>query len=598
VPVRRDGFLPIGDYAVVGDGRTAALVGRDGSVDWLCLPDLDSPSVFGAVLDAEHGGRFALAPTVPFRVRRRYVPETNVLETSFQTDVGAVRVTDAMSLPRVGLSPQRELARRIEGLGGEVPMRWRVEPRFGYASLPPRLASHGHVRVASAGANALAVRAWDAGEPDCEDRAISGEFVASDGSRGLLVLSASQAEPLVFPSRGEAEARLDATAGFWREWSATRVYDGPWRDAVIRSALALKLLVFAPSGAIAAAATTSLPEQLGGERNWDYRYSWVRDAAFTLDAFLALGCPDEARAYFSWLLHASQITHPRLNVLYRLDGGTRVAERELPLAGYRYSTPVRVGNAAAPQLQLDLYGELLETARRLCARGNQLDRETGRRLGEIADWVCKIWREPDAGIWEVRSQPSHFTHSKMMCWVALDCAIELSARGQIPGKHASRWQASAEQIKTFVETRCWSDTQGSYVRRAGSEELDASLLLAVLMGYQPTQEKRLDRTVEAVRRELAHGPLVHRYRGDDGLSGDEGAFLACSFWLVEALARRGRLDDAAELMEALLGLANDVGLYSEEVDVATGELLGNFPQALVHLGLINAAVSIAELSQS
>ena len=450
------------------------------------------------------------------------------------------------------------------------------------------------VPVASAGANALAVRAWNAGSTICDAEAISGEFVASTGRRALLVLSAGHAEPLVFPARDEAEARLDSTIDFWRDWAGSRSYDGPWRDAVIRSALALKLLVHAPSGAIAAAATTSLPETLGGERNWDYRYSWPRDSAFTLDAFLALGCSPEADAYFSWLLHASQLTHPRLQVLYRLDGGTRTPERVLPLAGYRGSRPVRVGNAAAPQLQLDVYGELLQTAHRYAMSGRRLDRETGRRLGEIADEVCRLWRRPDAGIWEVRAEPAHFTQSKLMCWVALDCAAELAQEGQLPDGHAHRWKATAQEIREFVDSRCWSPERDSYVRAPGTGELDASLLFTALMGFRPADETRVDATIDAVRDELSRGALLYRYRDEDGLPGQEGCFVACSFWLVEALARRGRRQEAVTLMEELLPLANDLGLYSEEIDPDTGEFLGNFPQGLVHLALINAATTLAE----
>jgi GH15 family glucan-1,4-alpha-glucosidase len=585
---------PIRDYGVIGDGRTAALVAGDGSIDWLCLPDLDSPSVLGALLDEEGGGRFVLAPAAAFRSQRRYLPDTNVLETTFVTAEGRVRVTDAMTLPRGGLAPARELVRRVEGLAGDVPMCWRLEPRFGYASRPARIASRGGVPVASAGADALAVSAWDAGRPVHEADAISGEFVASGGSRALLVLSASHAEPLVFPTRDEAEARLEETIGFWRRWARSRSYDGPWREPVIRSALALKLLVHAPSGAIAAAATTSLPERIGGVRNWDYRYSWPRDSAFTLDAFLALGCSPEADAYFSWLLHASHLTHPRLQVLYRLDGGTRAPERELPFAGYRGSRPVRVGNAAAPQLQLDVYGELLQTAHRYVSSGRHLERETGRRLAEIADQVCDLWREPDAGIWEVRGEPAHFTQSKLMCWVALDCAAELADEHVLPDRHAGRWREEAARIRDFVDQRCWSDDLQSFIRHPGSEELDASLLFTALMGFRSAEDGRLDATIDAVRAELSRGPLLYRYRDGDGLPGREGCFVACSFWLVEALARRGRRGEAEALMDELIPLANDLGLYSEEIDPESGEFLGNLPQGLVHLGLVNAATTLAE----
>jgi len=591
---RRHNQAPIGDYGAIGDGRTVALIATDGSIDWLCLPNLDSPSVFGALLDHRRGGSFSLAPAAAFQAERRYLPDTNVLETTYITERGRVRVTDAMTLPRSGLAPQRELLRRVDGVEGQVSMAWRVEPRFRYALDQTRIGMRAGVAVASAGASALAVRAWDAGMPVSDAQGIGGEFVASTGTRALIALSAAHSEPLVFPARDEAEARFDSTIEFWRSWAGRRSYDGPWRDAVVRSALALKLLVYAPSGAIAAAATTSLPESLGGVRNWDYRYSWPRDSAFTLDAFIGLGCSPEAEAYFSWLLHASQLTHPRLRVLYRLDGRPRTPERELALAGYRDSRPVRVGNAAAPQLQLDVYGELLQTAHRYTSSGGRLDRETGRRLAEIADEVRRLWVQPDAGIWEVRAEPAHFTQSKLMCWVALDCAAEMAQEGQLPDAHADLWRAAAGEIGEFIESRCWSPERQSYLRAAGSDELDASLLFVALMGYRPADETRLDATIDAVRAELARGPLLYRYRGADGLPGQEGCFVACSFWLVEALARRNRLDEAIALMEELLPLANELGLYSEEIDPDSGEFLGNFPQALVHLALINAATTLAE----
>jgi GH15 family glucan-1,4-alpha-glucosidase len=460
----------------------------------------------------------------------------------------------------------------------------------------PRIGRRGRIPVAVGGRDALAVCSWEAGVAQIEDGTISGSFEARASCSALIALCAAHQEPLVFPAREHVERRLAATTAYWRRWSAQRAYEGPWRDAVIRSALALKLLVYAPSGAIAAAATASLPEEIGGERNWDYRFSWVRDSAFTLEALLRLGCPREADAFFWWLLHASQLTHPRLQVLYRLDGGERAPERTLDLDGYRGSRPVRVGNAAAEQTQLDIYGDLLQTALIYAEAGGRLDRETGRRLAGVADLVCELWRRPDAGIWEVRSRPLHFTHSKMMCWVALDRALRLSNAGHLPAGHTSMWRDEALAVRDFIETRCWSGRLGSYTRHAGGEELDASLLLGVLLGYESTDTGRLSATVDAIRRELGHGPLLSRYSGDDGLEGGEGAFLCCSFWLADALARLGRLDEASELMEQLVALANDVGLYAEEVDPDSNELLGNMPQGLVHLALINAAVSIAEAS--
>jgi GH15 family glucan-1,4-alpha-glucosidase len=596
---RRGGYAAIRDYAAIGDGRTVALVARDGAIDWLCLPNLDSPSTFGALLDAQRGGSFVLRPTAPFDSARRYVPKTNVLETTFTTATGVVRVTDALTLPGCGLSPYRELARQVESLSGEVPMEWAVEPRFGYGGSWPRREQRAGVPVATSGRDALAVCSWNAGAARWDERgaAIAGSFTATDGQPSLVVLSVAHQEPLVLPSRADVEERLLATARLWREWVEGRDYDGMWRDAVLRSALALKLLVFAPSGAIAAAATSSLPETIGGERNWDYRYSWPRDAAFTLEALLALGCSREARAFFWWLLHASQLTHPRLHVLYRLDGGVETEERSLPLAGYRGSQPVRVGNAASTQTQLDVYGEVLQAVARFAAFDRGLDRDHGRRAAAIVDFVCATWRDSDAGIWEVRDEPRHYTQSKMMCAVALRSACTLHDRGVLKGD-LERWRRELKSIREFVETRCYSERTRSYVRSADEEDLDASLLLAVLAGYDDPRSQRLVATVDAVARSLREGPFVRRYRIDDGLRGEEGAFLTCSFWLVEAYARQGRLEEATQLMDELVDLANDVGLYSEEIDPETGEFLGNFPQALTHLALINAAVSFASAQEA
>lgn len=586
------GYAPLREYAAIGDGRTVALVSRDGSVDWLPVPDLDSDTVFAAVLDPARGGRFALAPAVAHRVDRRYLPDSNVLETTYLTAGGTVRVTDAMTLPGPGLPPARELVRRVEGLSGSVPMRWSVTPRFGYARGAPRMTRRYGVPVATLGADAVAVCSWQAGEVACAAHEISGHVDVRAGERSMITLSFAHHEPLVIPTRAECESRLSHTVATWREWSRARRYAGPWQQAVARSALALKLLVFAPSGAVAAAATSSLPEQIGGVRNWDYRYSWVRDSAFTLDAFLATGCRQEAQAYFWWLMHASALTHPRLRVLYRLDGGARAPERILPLAGYQGSTPVRVGNAAAGQLQLDTYGELMQTAWRYASATGRLDADIARRLAGVADLVCRLWHEPDLGIWEVRSRPQHFTQSKMMCAVALDRAVGLAERGLVPGGHADRWRRQRRAIRDFVEKQCYREDRRSYVRAAGSTGPDASLLLGLLHGYAEPQQPRLRGTVEAIGRELTDGPFVHRYRGGDGLPGEEGAFVACSFWLVEALARSGQVDRAADLMDRLVGLANDVGLYSEEIDPGTGAFLGNLPQALSHLSLIGAAAAL------
>jgi GH15 family glucan-1,4-alpha-glucosidase len=591
---RHDGYAPLRSYAVVGDGNAAALIADDATVDWLSLPNLDSGSVFAAALDANRGGCFSLGPTSPYRVARQYVADTNVLQTTFYTDEGVVEVQDAMTLHDEALGPAHELQRRIHGVSGRVPMAWRVHPRFGYARGHTAVEWRGHLPIASWGSDAIAVRAFDAGTVRLVDDAIAGQFETFEGSQSLLALCSAHQEPLVFPSRSELDSRFDKTVAVWRAWAAARAVGGRWQEAVTRSALALKLLVHAPTGAVAAAATTSLPEQIGGGRNWDYRFCWIRDAAFTLDALLRLGCAPEAKAYFWWLVHASQLTHPRLRPLYRLDGGTRAVERELPLAGYLGSRPVRIGNAAAEQLQLDVYGEVMQTAWLYAAAGEAIDADVAKRLAEIADLVCRLWRQPDAGIWEVRSQPEDFTHSKMMCWVALDRADRLAERGLVPGRHRATWAEQATAIRAFVEERCFSDQLQGYRRSAHSEELDASVLLGLLAGYGDPTGPRWTQTVRAIRRDLGHGPYLYRYTGEDGLTGREGAFVSCSFWLVEALARTGQMAEATRLMDAMVALSNDVGLYAEEIHPETGDFLGNLPQGLSHLSLISAATAMAE----
>jgi GH15 family glucan-1,4-alpha-glucosidase len=592
---RVDGYAPIRDYALVGDGRTAALIARDGSVDWLCLPNVDSPTVFARILDAERGGSFRLEPAVPFEAERRYQGGSNVLETTFTTAEGRVRVTDAMTLTDIQrISPMRELVRKVEALAGTVPLRWAFEPRFGYAGRETRIERRAGRWFAHAGADALVLGLCDAGEGTLRGGVVSGELALGEGSSALLSLAGATKEPAVIPGREDSESRLDRTSRYWQEWSGRIEYDGPYRAAVVRSALVLKLLVFAPSGAIVAAPTTSLPEWIGGGRNWDYRFTWLRDASWVLDAMLRLGSHDEARAFFWWLMHASRLTQPRLQILYRIDGSVDTHERELPhLDGYRRSAPVRVGNGAATQVQLDVYGAVLEAIWLYAKAVGRLDGDTGKEVAKIADYVTEHWRDPDNGIWEVRSETTDFTQSKALCWVALDRACALAAEGLIPDRR-ERWRAAAAEVQEFVDQRGWDEQRGSYVRAPDLRELDASLLTLAILGYHDPAGARIRGTIAAVERELRHGPYVYRYRGDDGVAGDEGAFLTCSFWLVDAFARTGRLADAHALMEELLTLANDVGLYSEEIDTDTREFLGNFPQALTHLALVNAAVSIAD----
>jgi GH15 family glucan-1,4-alpha-glucosidase len=595
--LRTDGYLPIRDYAAIGDGRTVALVGKDGSIDWLCLPNVDSGAVFARLLDSEQGGSFVLAPEEPSEAERRYQDGSNVLETTFRTSSGTLRVTDAMTLaPGEALEPQREIVRRVECLSGSVRLAWSIEPRFHFGARPTRIERRGSRLVAVSRGEALGLGAWGVGEPHATDGRIDGKHELRGGETALLSLTAAHHEPAFFAGRDDAEDRLDHTSRFWPDWIGRARYEGPWRDAVLRSVLVLKLLVFAPSGAVVAAPTTSLPEWIGGERNWDYRFTWLRDATYTLDALQSLGYDAEAHAFFWWLMHATQLTAPRLQVLYRVDGGVEADEKSLVgLAGYRGSQPVRVGNGAAKQVQLDVYGDVMHAIWLHATEHGDIGGETRRGVARIADYVADEWRSPDSGIWEVRSEPTHFIQSKAMCWVALDRAAKLAEAGFIEDR-SGRWREEADEIRRFVEEKGWDEERRSYVRATDQRELDASLLTLSLMEFGGDSE-RLRATVQAVRRELADGPLVARYRGEDGVAGEEGYFLTCSFWLADALARAGEVDEAAALMTELVGLGNDVGLYAEEIDGTSGAFLGNFPQGLAHLALIGAACSIARASE-
>jgi GH15 family glucan-1,4-alpha-glucosidase len=592
---RTDGYAPIRDYALVGDGRTAALIARDGSVDWLCLPNFDSPSVFARILDAEHGGSFQLEPAVPYETERRYLDDSNVLGTTFTTAQGSVRLTDAMTLSDDrAISPMRELVRKAEGTAGTVPLRWSFDPRFGYGGRKTKIVRRSGHWFAESGGDALVLAICDAPDGIYANGVVTGEVALEQGHSALWSLAAAHAEPLVIPGRSDAERRLARTTAFWPTWASQIQYEGPWREAVVRSALVQKLLVFAPSGARVAAPTASLPEWIGGTRNWDYRYTWLRDACWSLDAGIRLGFHKGAHSFFWWLMQASRLTQPELQILYRVDGSPHAPERELPwLEGYRGSGPVRIGNGAARQLQLDVYGGVLEAIWLYVQKVGHIDGDTGKEVARIADWVAMHWRDPDSGIWEVRSEPTHFIQSKAFCWVALDRACRLGERGAIPDRSV-RWRAAADELREFIETQGWDEELGTYVRATNLREPDASLLTMPLLGYGDPKGERICSTIDTIERELRKGPFVYRYLGDDGVGGSEGAFLTCSFWLVEALAHAGRLDRAHALMDELVGLANDVGLYSEEVDPHTHDFLGNFPQALTHLALVNAAVGIAD----
>jgi GH15 family glucan-1,4-alpha-glucosidase len=522
------------------------------------------------------------------------VPHTNVLEATFTTGDGVVRVTDALTLQDGGLLPWVELVRRVECLSGTVRVRWEVEPRFGYGLEETSFEEIGGVPVALGERLRLVVLAWGLGPPEHSTSAIAGAADLAEGEDGLLTCIAVDQEPIPQPSRDEIEARLAGTAEAWKRWVGALEYDGPWAHQVERSVLALKLLIYVRSGALAAAGTTALPERIGGKRNFDYRFCWIRDASFALEALTRLGFREQVHASLSWLLDATEGTHPRLQPLYGLDGSVPRSQEELPLQGYRGSRPVRRGNGAATQLQLGNYGDLFEIVWQYVEHGNTLDPATGRRLAEIADLVCAIWRNEDSGLWEL-GQHRHYTISKMACWLALERAVQLTEAGQIPGGDTKRWTETAAETREFVEARCWSEEKQSYTFYADCDDLDCAVLLASRFGFDPEGD-RMRCTIDALLREQrADGPLFYRYTG---MAGEEGAFLACSFWMVTALANTGRVEEARGLMDELLPLSNDLGLWSEEIDPGTHELLGNFPQALTHLALINAAAAIADNEES
>jgi GH15 family glucan-1,4-alpha-glucosidase len=586
---RKDGFAPIGAYAAIGDGSTTALVALDGSIDFLSLPEMHSPTTFAALLDPDEGGRFTLRPSGKFDAERRYVERTNVLETTYRAGDGVVRVTEALNLQGGGLLPWRELARRVECLSGEVDLEWCVQARPDWGRADVTLDRRRGTPVFEGGGVEVAAHTWDAGEPQLADGKVSGSFTLREGECALLALGATHEEPIPIPSRDDVERRLRETIEAWRTWIGMWSYDGPWEDHVARSALALKLLVHEPNGSIVAAPTTSLPEKIGGDRNFDYRYMWVRDAAFTIDALLRIGLPEQVHESFCCLLRAVRTTKPDLRPFYSVEGHEARRCDELPLRGYRDSRPVRYGNAASNQLQLGSWGDLLETASLYLETGNAFDDDTASLLEECVDRLSTIWADEDCGMWELPEQHS-YSSSNLASWLAFDRAVRMAEEGHLPSKHADRWRRERDGAIQYIEERCWSDELGSYVEWAGGDTLDAAVLRAARMGWHRVSPERLRATTAAIRERLdAGGGLLWRRTGNVG---EEGAFLACSFWAVEALVRTGDIDAGADLFEQLLGYENDVGLLSEEVDPDSGELLGNFPQGLSHLSLINAASAI------
>lgn len=601
-PGDAEDFPAIEDYAVIGDCRTAALISGEGAIEWLCLPRFDGPAYFARILDRDRGGCFSIRPEADFRTERRYLPNTNVLETTFRTDDGVLRLLDLMPVTseeqkRRALWPEHQILRIVECVEGRVEVRMLCNPRPRYGQVMPRIEDRGALGfVYQHGSRALYLRG-DLPMRMLPDRSgVVGRTTLEAGDGRCVSLTFNQGEAAVIPAFGRAaEEKLEATVEWWEGWTSRLRYEGPFRDAVVRSALTVKLLTYAPSGAVIAAPTTSLPEHIGGVRNWDYRYCWLRDASLTVRALFDLGIDAEGHAFLNWLLHATALTTPELQVVYDVHGETRIPERELDhLAGYRGSRPVRTGNAARDQLQLDVYGDVVDAAYEYVLRGGSLDRSTRRTLVELGETVCRRWQEPDEGIWEIRSEPKHHTYSKAMCWVALDRLVRLHREGRLDAP-VRRFEAERTAIREAIEERGYDESLESYVSIFGEKHVDASLFLLDHYGYVDPGSARARSTCRRLHRELGDGPLVHRYVDtDDGLPGGEGAFGICSFWAVECLCRQGAVEEAVDAFEELLSYANDVGLYSEEIDPDTGAALGNFPQAFTHVGLIDAALTISK----
>jgi GH15 family glucan-1,4-alpha-glucosidase len=584
----------IEDYALVSDLYTAALVSREGSIDWCCFPRFDSGACFAALLGEPEHGRWSLAPSVPVRrTTRRYRHDTLVLETVHQTDEGVVRAIDFM--PPRNYAP--DIVRIVEGLDGAVPMRSELVIRFDYGRIVPWVRRRTHeenARVATAGPDALCFRTPV--EVHGENMTTVSEFTLSVGERIPFVLTWFGSH-LPVPDPVDAEEALADTEAYWLDWANSCTTGGDYHDEIHQSLLVLKALTYAPTGGIVAAPTTSLPEEIGGVRNWDYRFCWLRDATLTLLAMLHAGYKDEAEAWRRWLLRAVAGDPADLQIMYGLGGERRLDEWEVDwLPGYEGSGPVRVGNAASKQLQLDVYGEVIDALYQTRLAGAPADDNIWALALKLLEWLDDGWRQPDAGIWEVRGPNRHFTHSKVMAWVAFDRAVraveEFGRKGPV-----DRWRALRDEIHAEVCERGWSERQQAYAQSYDSDELDASVLLIPTYGFLDANDPRFVSTVEAIRRELTWDGLLLRYKpeetGVDGLPGGEGVFLPCSFWLVDALALQGRYDEARELFERLLDLRNDVGLLSEEWDPRSRRQLGNVPQAFTHLALVNSALVLA-----
>ena len=589
--------LPLGEFALIGDCRTAALVSRQGSIDWLCLPNFSESSVFAALLDL-NGGHFAIHPTTPFRSARRYAGHTPVLETKFSTAEGCVRLRDAMTIMDgvSQLRPMREIIRIVEGSEGEVPMDVEIDVRPEYGKSQPRLRRHGDLGWAILFGNQIIIVQSDV-PLEADGTVLRGRFRSVPGSVWRFSLAYTDGETAIFPPLREAGRRVEETIEWWSNWSRTCRYHGPHRDAVLRSALTLKLMIHALSGAVVAAPTTSLPETIGRDDTYDYRYCWLRDAGFTIDALTSLGFHEDAADYLTWLLHSTRLSWPKLRVLYDVYGRDASTENHLShLSGYCQSRPVRTGNQAGGQLQLDAYGHVVLAAERYVSGGGKLGSAETHMLRGLGKTVCREWKKPDNGIWEIRGEKRHYTFSKLMCWVALDRLLKLHREGHMSlGSLKDKFTDARDSIADAIDTHGFHAELKSYVADFDSNYLDASLLLIPVLGFREASDPRVTGTFERIHERLSRNGLIYRYETGYGAKAyRENSFGVCTFWAVQVLAVQGRHDEAEEMFRNALNCANDVLLFGEEIDPTNGRNTGNFPQGLTHVGLINAALALEQ----
>jgi GH15 family glucan-1,4-alpha-glucosidase len=589
------GYLPIAEHGIIGDLHTAALVGTDGTIDWYCCPHFDSPSVFGAILDRRRGGYYRIAPAMDgWTPKQLYFPDTNVLITRFLTKAGVGEVQDFMPIHEApGSVFRHRLIRRVLGVRGELTFRIEVEPRFNYGRDPHSIVFHENGVVFRSEGMSLALET--SAPLALTQTGVTCEITLSPGESMTFVLERVPEDYVPRPySEGETGEAFERTIEYWRRWLSKSRYQGRWREVVHRSALTLKLLTYRPTGGIVAAPTTSLPEQLGGGRNWDYRYTWIRDAAFSLYALLRLGFTEEAAAFMEWM--RERFREPPgelgpLQIMYGIDGRPELEEEVLDhLEGYRGSSPVRIGNGAAEQLQLDIYGELIDSVWFYSQHGSPIDHDSWVDLTRVIDWICENWDQADEGIWEERGGRKHYTYSRLMSWVGLERAVKMALDRGLPAD-LPKWQSSRDQIYHQIMAKGWHPERQAFVQHYDTEFLDAAVLLMPLVNFVAPTDRRWLSTLDAMSTELVSDSLVYRYNVEaspDGLEGEEGTFSICTFWYVEALARAGRVDEARVVFEKMLTYANHLGLYSEQISL-TGEALGNFPQAFTHLALISAA---------